>query len=59
MTATVDEDVPHNAVATLATKTVLVVAFLGRGFVPFHCQVVMGYLELLVGRFGVQFKRLA
>lgn len=59
MTAAVDVDVSHHAVAALAGETLLAVAFLGRGFVPLHCQVIVGHLQLLVGRFGIQFERLA
>ncbi len=59
MTTTVDVDVSHHAVATLAGETLLAVAFLGRGFVPLHCQVIVGHLQLLVRRFGVQLERLA
>ena len=59
MTATVDVDIPHHAIAVLAAETLLAVAFLGRGFVPLHCQVVVGHLELLVGRFRIQLERLA
>lgn len=59
MTATVDVDVSHHAVAALAGEALLAVAFLGCGFIPLHCQVIVGHLQLLVGRFGVQFKWLA
>lgn len=59
MTAAVDVDVSHHAVAALAAETLLVVALLGRGFVSLHCQVIVGHLQLLVGGFGIQFKWLA
>lgn len=56
---TVDVDVPHHAVAALAGEALLAVALLGRGLVPLHRKVVVGDLELLVGRFGIQFEWLA
>lgn len=59
MTATVNVDVSHHTIAALAGEAVLAVAFFGRGFVPLHCQVVVGHLQLLVGRLGVQLERLA
>lgn len=59
MAAAVDEDVAHHAVAALAGETLLAVGLLGRGLVPLHRQVVMGDLQLLVSRFGVQLERLA
>lgn len=59
MATAVDEDVPHHAVAALAGEAILAVALLGRGFVPLHRQVIVGHLQLLVGRFGIQLERLA
>lgn len=59
MASAVDVDVAHNAVAALAAEALLAVALLGRGLIPLHRQVVVGDLQLLVGRFGVQFERLA
>lgn len=59
MAAAVDVDVPHHAVAVLAGEALLAVALLGRGFVALHRQVVVGHLQLLVGRLGVQFEGLA
>lgn len=58
MTPAVDEDVSHHAVAALAGEAVLAVAFLGRAFIPLHRQVVVGHLQLLVSRLGVQLERL-
>lgn len=59
MAAAVDVDVAHHAVAALAGEALLAVAFLGRGFVPLHRQVIVEHLQLLVGRFGVQLEWLA
>lgn len=59
MASAVDVDVGHNTVAALAAEALLAVALLGRGLIPLHRQVVVGDLQLLVGRFGVQFERLA
>lgn len=58
MTTTINEDISHHAVAALAGETLLAVAFLGGGFIPLHCQVVVGHLQLLVGGFGIQLERL-
>lgn len=59
MAAAVYVDVSHHTIAALAAETLLAVALLGRGFVSLHCQVVVGHLQLLVGRFGIQFEWLA
>lgn len=59
MTTTVDIDISHHTIAALAGEPLLAVAFLGRGFITLHRQVIMGHLQLLVSRFGVQLERLA
>lgn len=59
MAPAVDVDVANNTIAALAAEALLAVALLGRGLIPLHRQVVVGDLQLLVGRFGVQFEWLA
>lgn len=59
MTPAVDIDVSHHAVAALAGEPVLAVAFLGCGFIPLHCQVIVRHLQLFVSRLRVQLERLA
>lgn len=59
MAPAVNVDVAHNTIAALAAESLLAVTFLGCGLISLHRQIVMGDLQLLVGRFGVQFEWLA
>lgn len=54
MASTINVDVSHHTIAALAGESILAVAFFGCGFISLDCQVVMGNLEFLMGRFGVQ-----
>ena len=59
MASAVDVDVGDDAVAALTGKAVLAVALLRRALVTFHRQVVVGNLQLPVGRLGIELEGLA
>lgn len=59
MASAVDVDVGDDAVAALAGEAVLAVALLRRALVTFHRQVVVGNLQLPVGRLGIELEGLA